>query len=123
MNLYIDVDGVLLHQNEDPCMLKLLTHIRGLFDNVYWLSCWTFNGKTEELYKRHPSFKSLKATPLKWDKLKTDAIDWSKPFVWMEDGITKEERKVFEEKAVEGQQIFEIRNSYTGKLFPNRLEK
>lgn len=116
-NLYLDVDGVLLltcnvkpFEKVNKMLLKMLLHkgFRQQFNEIYWLSCWTKTGSTKQLYEDYPEFKKLKATALVWDNYKTDAIDWSKKFMWFEDGVLDEEREVFNEKAVMGQVICEF---------------
>ena len=119
-DLYLDVDGVMLHFNPiqeyseevNVWLLDLLINNRDRFANIYWLSCWTLNANTDQLYLEHELLKVLKAIPLKWKENKTEAINWNRPFIWIEDGITKEERKIFNEKARIGQQVWEIRNKW-----------
>lgn len=112
-DLYLDVDGVLLFldKTENLWLMNLIDAGKkfGLFGKIYWLSAWTCMGTTDQLYREHPTFKRLKAKPLYWKNLKTEAIDWTRPFIWIEDGVLPEERAVFHLKAIAGQQIWEVR--------------
>ena len=109
-DLYLDVDGVLLFMDkrENQWLIGMIQQARGFFGRIFWLSCWTSDGKAERLYEKHPAFRELKATPLKWNKLKTEALDWTRPFIWIEDGLLKEEMAFFKSKAVSGQDVYEI---------------
>lgn len=109
-DLYIDVDGVCLFLNktENDWLLILIKANRERFNRLFWLSCWTSNASTKLLYEKHPSFKILEPIKaLKWNNNKTEAIDWSVPFIWIEDGITSEEKKIFTKKARSGQHVWE----------------
>ena len=107
-NLYLDVDGVLLFiDQENTWLFNLLLSNKNRFWKIFWLSSWTRNGTDDLLYKYHPKFKLLKAKPLKWVANKTEAINWKRPFIWLEDGIIEEERRIFNQKATPGQQVWE----------------
>ncbi len=120
-DLYLDVDGVMLlfgngKEYVNLWLLNLIVKNRGQFDRIFWLSCWTLDGKTDRLLEEHPELGDLKATPLKWQKDKTDAIDWTRPFIWIEDGISEKERKDFNEKGCVWQQVWEIRNNFNPRI-------
>jgi len=113
-DLYIDVDGVILYQSNEGqylngWLINFIIQNKMMFGKLYWLSCWTSNGSAEPLFKQFPSLKELGALPLEWRRDKTEAIDWSRPFIWIEDGVGEDERKEFERRAVKGQQIWEVR--------------
>jgi len=116
-NLYLDVDGVILflkkgaipYEYVDDFMFDFVLSSKHLFNKIYWLSCWTKTGSAERLYLEYPKLKDFEAIPLEWKILKTNAIDWSQPFIWLEDGVLTEERKIFHERAVANQHIWEIR--------------
>ena len=110
-DLYLDVDGVILYHNVyNEWMLKFLSSARLAFSRVFWLSCWTCNGDATTLLKWHPVFKMLEEyKPLVWKNLKTEAIDWSRPFLWIEDGVLPQEREIFNQKAKAGQSLWEVR--------------
>ena len=109
-DLYLDVDGVLLFMDkaENQWLIGMIMRARPFFHRIFWLSCWTSDGKDERLYEEHPSFRELKATPLRWNKHKTEALDWARPFIWIEDGLLKEEMEIFKLRAVAGQHVYEI---------------
>lgn len=119
-NLYIDVDGVMLlfpaSNKHEPTvnnwLLDFILNNKDRFDKIYWLSCWTAHANPQQLYFEYPIFKELNAIPLYWRFLKTDAIDWTKPFIWLEDGMIESERAIFNEKGKYGQQVWEIRNKW-----------
>jgi hypothetical protein len=119
-DLYIDVDGVMLLFNpqksfeETPNMwlYDFILANRGRFDRIFWLSAWTFDGTTEQLEQAYPEFLTLQAIPLKWQRNKTEAIDWSHPFIWLDDQVSDEEQEIFDKKAILGQQIWEIKNQW-----------
>jgi hypothetical protein len=121
-DLYCDVDGVILYDRVvNTWLIEFIRRNRDMFGNLYWLSCWTSNGKSEELDKRLPQVLALgKVEALLWKELKTEAIDWSRPFIWIEDGVLDEEKKVFLERAVSGQQIWEIRPGEWAELHMER---
>jgi len=60
-------------------------------------------------------------TPLKWNNYKTEAIDWTRPFIWIEDGITSEEKEIFKKKAVAGQHIWETLSGEHCEVLIGRL--
>lgn len=112
-DLYLDVTGVLENEKGEPnvWLLKALFENRDRFHRIFWLSTYTREGSAEALYAKHPAFKCLEATPLNWKSNKTEAIDWTRPFLWMEDGITDAERTVFYSRAGKNQSVVEIRNA------------
>ena len=99
MNIYLDIDGVILvndiqeakHSKE---FIKYLTDNH----NVYWLTTHCkgdaeytvnfvsryFDPETIELLK--------KIKPTNWDTLKTEAIDFDKPFLWFDDQLFDSEK-------------------------------
>jgi hypothetical protein len=102
MNIYLDVDGVLLDKKGKlmPGAIKL---VKKLVDerDVYWLTTWCKDGNADKvievLSKEFPkeSIKYLKKIkPTKWSTWKTEAIDFSKDFRWIEDYVFPEEDKV-----------------------------
>ncbi len=101
MNVYLDIDGVLLANDKfvaphvDEFVAKCLE--RG---EVYWLTTWcrgdsapairrlaqtNMNPATIELLAKH-------AQPTNWHTAKTEAIDLSKPFLWFDDDLFPDER-------------------------------
>ena len=98
MNIYLDIDGVLIHdslgkyQQVADGLVDFLKHITDNYD-VYWLTTHC-KGDTEHLLDylgdRLPEdamqyVKSIKAT--NWDTWKTEGIDYSKDFRWLDDDV------------------------------------
>lgn len=105
MNIYLDIDGVLL-ANESNLSEGAIEFIKYAADNfeVYWLTTHCMNGdpvhaveyiarvEKEDL---RPWLKKFK--PTVWSLKKTEAIDFTKPFFWFDDDCYSEERKVLKE--------------------------
>lgn len=115
-DLYLDVDGVLLlgwdaagNRIENTWLVNMLLGSLDQFDRVFWLSCWTGGGSADRLYEKHPRFRDFGATVVEWGPNKTDGIDWSRPFLWIEDGFGGEEAEAFKAQAVDGQYIWQVR--------------
>ena len=102
-NIYLDIDGVLLANERNPARYahEFLDYVLKHFPNTtYWLTTHCkgdavtpiqhighlFDAKTLELMK--------KVKPTNWDTSKTDAIDFSNPFLWFDDDCFDFERKV-----------------------------
>lgn len=105
MNIYLDIDGVLL-ANESNLAEGALEFIKYAADNfeVYWLTTHCMNGDPAhaveyiarvEQEDLRPWLKKFK--PTVWSLKKTDAIDFTKPFFWYDDDCYSEERKVLME--------------------------
>jgi hypothetical protein len=107
MNIYLDIDGVLLDTKEYKQMPYLKEFLNTVFDisnnNVYWLSTHTKHGKNDiALYHLKEKLdrdifeiiKGIKNT--KWDTLKTEGIDLDSDFLWFDDVIFQSEYKVLE---------------------------
>ncbi len=96
IKLYLDIDGVLLGRNEGgeialiPQIAEILAFTRERFD-CYWLSTHSNHGIEGVLSYLGPFFPGskikqidhVKAIP--WKTLKTEAIDFSRPFLWIDD--------------------------------------
>lgn len=111
MNIYLDIDGVLLANDLTPAnhSKEFLAYILKNFpDTTYWLTTHCkgdasvpirhighmFDSETVEL------MKMIKATD--WRTAKTDGIDFSKPFLWFDDDLFSFERVILQQhKAVE----------------------
>ncbi|HWZ65951.1 MAG TPA: hypothetical protein VNX65_04150 [Patescibacteria group bacterium] len=105
MNIYLDIDGVLL-ANEltaAPHAEEFLTYILDNYpDTTHWLTthCWKGINRTSDALA--PAFskeildriKVIK--PTDWNESKTDAIDFTKPFLWFDDDLYPEERATLE---------------------------
>lgn len=118
-DLYLDVDGVMLLFPRINCEYKetlnswlfhFILNNKHQFNRIFWLSAWTCEGTLENLQKAYPMLEKIEAIPLKWLINKTEAIDWSHPFIWIDDQLSTEEKEIFEQKAHFGQQIWEVQN-------------
>lgn len=103
MNIYLDIDGVLLANehypaNYAPEFIKYC--LTNYPDSTYWLTTHCqgdasrpirdignlFNDETVELMKK------IKPTIWLDSSAKTDAIDFTKPFLWFDDDLFIKER-------------------------------
>lgn len=101
MNIYLDIDGVILANDlhKSNYADEFIKHLVSKYP-VYWLTTHCkgdamitvrflerfFDDKTIEIMKN--------ILPTNWDILKTEAIDFSKPFLWFDDDLFAEEREV-----------------------------
>ncbi len=92
-NIYLDIDGVLL-ANEDYLSVGAEEFIAYATENfeVYWLTTHCMNGDPDHAIKylqggrKDDITKYLeKFRPTTWSLMKTEAIDFSKPFLWFDD--------------------------------------
>jgi hypothetical protein len=119
-DLYIDIDGVLLlfnpqkkyEETPNTWLFNYIFNNRDRFDRIFWLSAWTCRGTLDNLQGCYPEFLEIDATPLKWLHNKTEAIDWSHPFIWLDDQPSKEELEIFNARAKFGQQFWQIHNQW-----------
>jgi len=104
MNIYLDIDGVLLTKsgNQAKFVKEFLEYIVKNHQ-VYWLTTHCkgdavftirfmerfFDEKTIELMKN--------ILPTSWETLKTEAIDFSKPFLWFDDNVFNVEKEVLKQ--------------------------
>ncbi len=104
MNVYLDIDGVLLANDLNPAnhVHKFLQTINQKAEKVYWLTTHcqgdsltavkrlslVFEPKTLELIKNYK--------PTTWETAKTRAIDIKEPFLWFDDNLFHEERITLE---------------------------
>lgn len=93
MNLYLDIDGVLLdYATDSPAenATIFIDYITSEFD-CYWLTTHCQGDSAaaiEYLAEYFPSEVIVKlkvVKPTVWRTLKTEGIDFSKPFVWLDD--------------------------------------
>lgn len=102
MDIYLDIDGVLLANDLTPANYakEFLQKVLGEYpDTTYWLTTHCqgdasvpvqhighlFDAETVDLMQ--------KIKPTSWDLAKTNAIDFSKPFLWFDDGLFFEEKQ------------------------------
>ena len=105
MNIYLDIDGTILDSNLKPARhLKKFLEIALEKHNLFWLSSHC-KGNSQSLIDYFSNFlegdyielfKRIK--PTNWQTLKTEAIDFSNDFIWLDDYILEQEQKVLKEK-------------------------
>lgn len=106
--LYLDIDGVLL-ANESNLSMGGADFIKFAVDNfkVYWLTTHCMDGNPDHAveYLNRAADEDLspwlkKFKPTTWSLKKTDAIDFSKPFIWYDDDCYGEEQRTLKEHNV-----------------------
>jgi hypothetical protein len=106
-NIYLDIDGVILANDKNPAK-HADEFIRFVVEKypVYWLTthCKADDNYAAELLSRFFSEETMKyirkIRPTAWNTWKTEAIDFSKPFLWFDDDLFDEERKELEKNGV-----------------------
>lgn len=102
MNIYLDIDGVLLANDVQPArhakeFLQLV--LQKYPDSTYWLTTHCqgdanvpvqhighlFDDETKQLLRQ--------IKPTSWELAKTRAIDFSQPFLWFDDDLFYEEKE------------------------------
>lgn len=108
---YIDIDGVLIRSSEGgneliPHFCKVIEYLKKNFD-CYWLtthvrhdsgSRGAINKLRDYLRDKRIDLGILDGIkPTSWQTLKTEAIDFSQPFIWLEDDPLSVEREIIQE--------------------------
>jgi hypothetical protein len=105
MNIYLDIDGVLLvdEKHAAPHADEFLQTILNKYpDSTYWLTThnWKGQNRTKEVlapYLKPETVPLLdKIKPSEWNELKTDAVDFSQDFIWFDDDLWPDELDVLE---------------------------
>lgn len=103
-NIYLDIDGVIL-ANEDYLSIGAEEFIKYAVENfdVYWLTthCTESDATHAINYVMRAGGESLrphleKLIPTSWSEYKTEAIDFTKPFLWFDDDCYLGERQDLE---------------------------
>lgn len=101
MNIYLDIDGTLITRHGQPA-----PHLREFLEVVtarhecFWLTthCRGGENRAEEYLRRvlpEEYWQYLKYfMPTDWNALKTEAIDFSKEFRWLDDYIFEAEKEI-----------------------------
>ncbi|MFW0862332.1 MAG: hypothetical protein ACKKL6_01985 [Candidatus Komeilibacteria bacterium] len=106
MNVYLDINGVLLTNNIQPAQ-NVVEFLKYLTDNhtVYWLTTHCRGGENravEYLSDKLPAEALVylnKILPTDWDTLKTEAIDFTNKCVWFDDQSIRAEDKILAKHA------------------------
>ena len=100
MNVYLDIDGVLLANENNAALYAdelLQAVLKEYPDTTYWLTTHDWkdeNNISETLapYLKPETVKLLdKIKSTIWNELKTEGIDFSKKFLWLDDDLWAEE--------------------------------
>ena len=103
-NIYLDIDGVIL-ANEENLSIGAEEFIKYAVENfdVYWLTthCTQSDATHAINYVMRAGNESLRPTlekliPTSWSDNKTEAIDFSKPFLWFDDDCYLAEKRDLE---------------------------
>jgi len=99
-NIYLDIDGVLLANDTNPAkyanefIKKVVTNYP-----TYWLTthCRQKENYTVQLLSRFFPEETMRyirqIKPTEWDVNKTEAIDFSSPFLWFDDDLFEGEKQ------------------------------
>lgn len=104
MNIYLDIDGVILDKqgNQAPHVFEFLEALLA-HHTVFWLSTHC-KGDTEHLIpflerrvspRIMPLVKQIQ--PTNWQTLKTEAIDFDQDFRWFDDAPLEVEKQVLKQ--------------------------
>lgn len=104
MNIYIDIDGVLLHdslRNNGKLAEGAKELLEFLTSNhtCYWLTTHCRGGENRAVQRlRHllPVELLEKIQPTDWGSWKTEAIDFSQDFRWLDDDVYDHEHKTLD---------------------------
>lgn len=106
MNVYLDIDGVLLANETHAANYAdefLQIVLEKYPDSTYWLTThnWNDENRAEQVLAPHlhPDTVKLldKIKPTVWRELKTDAINFDEDFLWFNDDLWPDELNVLEE--------------------------
>lgn len=100
MNIYIDIDGVILTKDKKPAnnAIEFLKYITDKH-RVYWLTSHCKGDAEYTLNHISQYFDTTvltimkKIKPTNWSFSKTEGIDFSEPFLWFDDQIFDFEKK------------------------------
>lgn len=125
MNIYFDIDGVLKGVDspiED--LVELVTYVLDNFPgHVYWLTTHVKHGVNNAIYALQDVFDeelldrmAKEIQPTDWGTLKTDAIDFSQPFFWLDDDLWQSELVVLKDHNAEsGHILMDWKDSWAAK--------
>jgi hypothetical protein len=112
MNIYLDVNGVLIANNGAPA-IDVVPFLKEVTEKhqAFWLTTHCKRGENHaveyltQLLPKEALPHLQKIKPTDWDKLKTEAIDFSKDFRWFDDYPMKVEREILAKNGAEDKLI------------------
>lgn len=105
MNIYLDIDGVLLANESHAAEYAdefLQTVLREYPETTYWLTThnWKGENRAKEVLAPYlqPETVTLldKIKPTFWNEMKTEGIDFTQKFLWLDDDLWDDELKELE---------------------------
>lgn len=102
INIYLDIDGVLLTGDLKPAnhASEFLSYVLTNYpDTTYWLTTHCQGDASVpiqhigHLFDKDAVELMRKIHPTSWDMAKTRGIDFTKPFLWFDDGLFYEEKQ------------------------------
>lgn len=104
--LYIDIDGVLLKNREDKAVEGISSFVRFIVSNFdcYWLTthCKGDAQTAMEYLSEYLTYEDLKllqkVKATDWNTLKTEAIDFTSDFYWIDDYAMNAEKEILQMK-------------------------
>ena len=103
MNLYLDIDGVLIKDGKPANGLQEFLEYATDHFHCYWLTTHCRNGgsRVVQHLKNTLPDKLLSLTdkiqPRNWITLKTEGIDFKQSFLWIDDYLMEAERKILKQ--------------------------
>ena len=130
MNIYLDIDGTCIYDNDARAWDSasgLEEFVKALRPyDVYWLTTYCMDGdptrarmilKAHLPQELHEDIDRIK--PTTWHRLKTEAIDFSKEFIWFDNNPSREDREVLKQHVTSARQwLIEVHLDEN----PNRLQ-
>lgn len=100
MNIYLDIDGVLLVNNNELANFahEFLEYVTSRYP-TYWLTTHcrgdiaNTNAFLERTFPPETLLVAQRIHPTNWRTNKTEAIDFSQPFLWFDDDLFEGERQ------------------------------
>ncbi|HPW18821.1 MAG TPA: hypothetical protein PLP83_10650 [Candidatus Aminicenantes bacterium] len=123
---YIDIDGVLLRNGKNgpeliPRFKRVVAFLKEHYD-CYWLTTHVRHGSGGAVAKMAPFLRKAGIElsilegigPTEWRTLKTEAIDFDRPFIWLEDDPLPSEIQVLRaNKCVHNLEVVDWRKKTT----------
>lgn len=103
INIYLDIDGVLLANEHGAAHHadEFLQYILERWPNsTYWLTTHVWRGENRAIkvlapYLKPKTVDALRLVkPTAWTELKTEGIDFKKPFLWFDDDLMPNEETI-----------------------------